>query len=712
MRKSLIASKTVVALFCISLTCCSVQAKPPRVFSADERPEDVRLGTLRHLGHSYFPFQQVASAEAWAQRADELRRQVLVATGLWPMPTRTPLNASVHSPVERDDYTVWRVSFESMPGHFVTGSLFRPKNKTGRLPAILSPHGHWNEGRFHAFNDQELQEQIAIGAERFEAGGRHPVQARCVQLARMGCVVFQYDMDGYADSVQRQTHRHSLREHMNAADAWGLNTPQADLHLQNLMGLQTWNSIRALDFLSGLEDVDPQRIVVTGSSGGGTQTFMLMAVDDRPVAAVPCVMVSTAMQGGCQCENAPYLRIGAGNIDLAALTAPRPLALTAADDWTIELETKGYPELLELYTLLGHKDRFRAAFHTQFKHNYNLVNRTFMYEFVNEVLGLGLESPIVEGDYVPLSRAEQSVWTSDHPAPTGEQVGEAEEKSLLRWWSQDSNEQLAKLRSDKEAYARVVGGGWQVMLGRTIDDIGPIRQDVASEVPIHQHFGAMVVLGYDDGERQLPAMALLPSANYNHQAVLWLTDTGKSGLLDSQGQPLGEVKTLLDTGYAVIGVDLLYQGEFLSEATKLEQARLSYLTQTEEGKKPDPDDFFHGYNRPLFSERVQDALATIRAIQTGPLDPEQIHLVAAGKEAGAIALAARVQADDAVTKTAVATFGFGFAAITRRDDPMFLPGAVKYDGIDGLKRLIGDAPLLFDDGAHVELAVLVDWLKE
>ncbi len=82
----------------------------------------------------------------------------------------------------------------------------------------------------------------------------------------------------------------------------------AELWSQNKMGLQTWNSIRALDFIESLPDVDPRRIGVTGASGGGTQTFMLCGLDPRPAVAFPAVMVGTAMQGGCQCENASYLR--------------------------------------------------------------------------------------------------------------------------------------------------------------------------------------------------------------------------------------------------------------------------------------------------------------------------------------------------------------------------------------------------------------------
>ena len=92
---------------------------------------------------------------------------------------------------------------------------------------------------------------------------------------------------------------------------------------------------------------------MTGASGGGTQTFLLAALDDRLAAAVPAVMVSTAMQGGCVCENASHLRVGTGNVELAALFAPKPLGLTAADDWTKELAAKGFPELKRLYAMLG-----------------------------------------------------------------------------------------------------------------------------------------------------------------------------------------------------------------------------------------------------------------------------------------------------------------------------------------------------------------------
>ena len=95
-----------------------------------------------------------------------------------------------------------------------------------------------------------------------------------------------------------------------------------------------WNAVRAVDFLLTLPDVDPARIGVNGASGGGTQSLLLSAIDDRIAVSVPTVMVSGNMQGGCICENAGLLRLGTNNIELTALTAPRPLAEVAANDWT------------------------------------------------------------------------------------------------------------------------------------------------------------------------------------------------------------------------------------------------------------------------------------------------------------------------------------------------------------------------------------------
>src|SRR5262249_54718915 len=259
-------------------------------------------------------------------------------------------------------------------------------------------------------------------------GARYPLQARCAQLARMGCVVFHYDMVGYADSQQ-------LKHREGFIDA------EAELRLQSFMGLQTFNSIRALDFLLSLPEIDRKRIGVTGASGGGTQTFILCTIDDRPSVAFPAVMVSTAMQGGCVCENCSYLRQFTGNVELAGVFAPKPLGMSGANDWTIAIEQKGLPELKALYKLHGAEERVMAKCFPQFGHNYNQVSRELMYNWFNEHLQLGWPRPVVEKPFVPAPRAELTVYDELHPGP-----GDGTDAPTLRKYLSDSSDkQIASL---------------------------------------------------------------------------------------------------------------------------------------------------------------------------------------------------------------------------------------------------------------------------
>ena len=230
--------------------------------------------------------------------------------------------------------------------------------------------------------------------------------------------------------------------------------------LQSIMGLQTWNSVRALDFLLDQAEVDPSRIAITGASGGGTQTLLLAGIDPRITVSFPAVMVSTAMQGGCTCENASLLRVGTGNIEFAALFAPKPQGMTAADDWTKELATKGFPELKQHYEFLGEPKNVQLVNNTHFKHNYNYVNRSAFYAFINKHFKLGLEEPVVEEDYQRLTRDEMTVWDSQHPRP---ESGEEYERKLCRQLADAANKQLDALTpTDEKSLAKwrdVVGGG-------------------------------------------------------------------------------------------------------------------------------------------------------------------------------------------------------------------------------------------------------------
>ncbi len=664
----------------LSLLMAAPALAAPRALPEGQLPNDKRLESPKDL-NGYFPFTPPATREAWEVRAAEVRRQVLVACGLWPMPKPTPLNAVVHGKLELDDYTVERVYFESYPGFFVTGSLYKPKQIKGRVPAVLCPHGHWPNGRFYDNGETATKRQITEGAERFEDGGRSPLQSRCMQLARMGCIVFHYDMIGYADSQQisfNVAHRYGKpRSEMEGADNWGLFSAQAELRLQSIFGLQTYNSIRALDWLLTLSEVDPTRIGVTGASGGGTQTFILGAVDPRVTVQFPAVMVSTAMQGGCTCENCSLLRINTGNIELAGLFAPKPLGMAAANDWTKEIMTKGLPELQQLYKLLGAPDNVMAKPLVHFPHNYNYVSRSAMYHWFNKHLALKQSEPIVEGDYRRLSNEEMTVWDDKHPAPPS---GDDYERSLCRQIDQLSEQQRSELKHNPAEQRRVVGGGWEAIIGRSLPTAGSIEYHKVSqkEHPDYLEFAAL--LRNKAQAEEIPVVFLHPAETWNNQVVVWVSPQGKAGLYSSSGEPKAEVLQLLRKGYAVTGVDLFGQGEFLAAGQSEFKNRKVKTERQFAG-------FTYGYNHPLFAQRVHDLLSVVSYVKGHKEKPQQVHLVAL-EGAGKWAAAAALVAGQAVDRSLLDLGGFRFQKLTAFDDADFLPGAVKYGDLPGLVGLL------------------------
>jgi hypothetical protein len=404
--------------------------------AAANTPVSMKLKDLD--GH--FPMSVPASREEWEQRAEALRLQVRSALGVHPMPPLSESAPTIHGRREMDGYSIEKIYFESLPGFYVTGSLYRPLGKekpaTG-FPAVLYAHGHWDRGRFYEASPGEVRQLLATGAERFENAAINHMQAACVQLARMGCVVLQYDMIGYADSVQISFERAHLygKDTMNPADdsdRWLLFSAKAEAYGQSIMGLQTINGVRAFEVVGDLSDVDASKIAITGASGGGTQSFITSAIEPRLAASFPAVMVSTSMQGGCTCENACGLRVGTGNIELASLTAPRPLGMTTAKDWTLKMPEDGFPELKQLYALYDKPSAVELYPGPQFPHNYNHVARVGMYGFMNRAFGMGLAEPILERDFELLRSDMLTVWDESHPKP---EAGLEFERELTKRWA-------------------------------------------------------------------------------------------------------------------------------------------------------------------------------------------------------------------------------------------------------------------------------------
>ncbi|PWU21047.1 MAG: hypothetical protein C5B50_02555 [Verrucomicrobia bacterium] len=336
-------------------------------------------------------FPHITSRQQWQARAREIREQILVSCGLWPMPDKTPLNPHIFGKIEHDDYSVERVYFEPLPGFYLAGNLYRPRGKgPGPFPGILNPHGHWAQGRLADAKDGS-------------------VVARCINFAKQGTVAFAYDMVGFNDS------------HFSDSPT---NKPFYDIHRQfgsahsdllwniSLMGLQTWNSIRALDFLESLPDVDPIHLACTGASGGGTQTYILGAIVNRLAAQAPVCMVSHTMQGGCSCENAPGLRVEYSNMEIAAAAAPRPQILVAATgDWTKDTLTVEGPAIAHIYDLLNAPEKLRYV-RFDFGHNYNQTSREAVYAWFDKWL-LNNPAPQSSAGVPPAPCLKESPYQKD-----------------------------------------------------------------------------------------------------------------------------------------------------------------------------------------------------------------------------------------------------------------------------------------------------------
>ncbi len=718
------------------------EAKPAPAFVA----RDEGLKTL----HDYFPMKAPLGVNEWEQRRMELQRQILVGNGLWPMPTKTPLRPVVHGTIDRGDYTVSRVILESVPGFYVTGSLYLPKGidpqaKTfsQKIPAVLCPHGHWANGRFYEEPAASFQKNsLDKGGEKFVSCGKYPVQARCVTLARLGCAVFFYDMIGYADSVQFNHHRPGVRPEMNTQERWGFFSPQAELRLQNMMGLQTWSSIRALDWLESLPFVDAKRIGVTGCSGGGTQTFILGAIDPRPAVTLPAVMVSTAMQGGCTCENATYLRVDSGNIDIAACRAPLPMGMTAADDWTVEMENKGFPDIKRVYEFFGKSNDVVLFPHLQFGHNYNFVSRSEMYRLMNHYLKLGFdearqinygtekrkhktaagedvveEIPIrsFEKEFKPLSIDEATVWTGRYAKPAGQAVGDAFERSLTAWLDSDSKRIMegcmprASNGAAMNRFRTVIGGGWLVLIGRNFEETDrqgnpALVNQVADAGRSRNDDKYSIQYGYFENKlhsERVPFTSLVrkdaKAQQVKYTAVV-TTAKGKSGIFDEKGKFKPGIVRLLDRNIRVVAIDLFGQGESLYQGKELANAPLGGY-----GQKNEPWQqalcYTYGYNHPVFSKRVHDIMTTVLALRGEVVSRKQdSHLLLIALDGtGKYGAAAGFVCGKAIDGCVLDTNGFRFADITRLDDLDMVPGAVKYGDIPVLLALVAPRKMLLFD---------------
>lgn len=561
--------------------------------------EDRRNSDIPHT-KTHFTMPVYKSLEEWSARRERLRRQILIAAGLWPMPEKQPLRPLRFGRIERARYTVEKVLLETLPGYYLGGNLYLPARR-GRFPGVLIAHGHWKHGRVEDLDSYSVPR---LGAN----------------LAAQGYVAFAYDMAGYNDT--RQT-RHDFGGSASE-QLWSFNP----------LGLQLWNSIRALDFLESLPEVDAARLGSTGASGGGTQVFLLSAVDNRVKVSAPVNMVSAIMQGGSPCENAPGLRVKTSNVEIAAMAAPRTMLLVSATgDWTRNTPRQEFPEIARVYQLYKKPDN--VAF-VQFDagHNYDRRSREAVYRFFRRHLRKRPENTLVLETETSSFQPEDLLIRPWLPLPPGALA----EEDLFRWWRAQAASETARMeeRELRERMAATIGAEWPGRVQAFLD-------------------GERIVLSAGHGDR-------VPGLFIPGRSGVFALIVHPGGAEEARRTP--EAERLARAGASLLLLDVFQTG--------------SARAPRDRGGR-----YFLTFNRSDDAHRVQDILTGLAFLAA--YRPAELRLVGLG-EAAVWAVFAAAIAPGPIELSADLN---GFAGTDEElRKGFFVPGIQRAGGLDAALRLL------------------------
>ncbi len=328
----------------------------------------------------------IQSSDDWESRKSEYRRQLFEMLSLDPLPEKTPLNAKITGRTEHEEFIVENLHFQSRPGLYVTGNFYRPKKSEGKkLPAILYVCGH---GR--------------VKKDGVSYGNKTHYQHHGAWFARNGYVCLTIDtlQLGEIEGIHHGTYNHGM---------WWWNSRG-----YTSAGVEAWNCIRALDYLQSRDEVDGERIGVTGRSGGGAYSWWIAALDERIKVAVPVAgitsltnhVVDGTVEGHCDC----MFTVNTYRWDyaqVAALVAPRPLLISNSDkdrifplDGVVEVYTK----VRKLYEIYGALDKIGLQI-TEGPHKDTQELRVHAFHWFNRFLKD--EDPLIETTAVKFFEPQQ-----------------------------------------------------------------------------------------------------------------------------------------------------------------------------------------------------------------------------------------------------------------------------------------------------------------
>ncbi len=483
----------------------------------------------------------IKTGQEWKERQKLAEDKLSDIIG--PFPEKTPLNAKILSVIKRDGYRIEKIVYESFPGSYVTGILYVPEKMKGKVPAILNVIGH---------NQESFRNDL--------------YQVINYNLVMKGIMVFAIDPPGQGEHVQNFDTKvnfssvgYSVVEHNYFGN-------YAFLSGYSCAKYFIWDGIRAIDYLVSRKDVDPERIGMTGWSGGGTVTNFVAAFDKRVKVAIPCSWANAnkrLLETKAASDAEPTLyhsfKMGVGVEDLIELRAPKPtmLVFVSRDEYlSLQGARETYAEAKKAFTALGAADNL-ILLEDDSKHWLTPKIRLAMYTFFMKNFNMKGDPAEIEAEVFP--REQLNVTPTGQIATYlgGDMIFDVNKKvaekqvAELKKARQEDSDHLAKVRSKAlqlSGYEAFTGENNKFLINGRYQRDGYTMGKYAIEV---------------NDEYAIPVLLFIPDdGKEKHPSVIWLNPKGKS----ADALPGGEIEKIVMKGYVVAAVDPLGIGEVKNTA--------------------------------------------------------------------------------------------------------------------------------------------------
>lgn len=499
-----------------------------------------RAATLRQERSAQI--ERITTKLGLEKRRAYIREKMVQALG--GLPERTPLNARTVAVLDREDYKIEKVIFESQPRFYVTANLYLPKTGKPPYPGILFPLGHEEGAKAHSAWQQVL---VSLAKKGFAALAWDSLgQGERVQL---------YDPDFDGSKVVHSTTEHTLM---------GI---QCLLIGDNLARYTIWDGIRALDYLVSRPEVDAARIGCTGNSGGGTHTAYLSALDDRiKVAAPSCFLTSwrrlletIGPQDAEQCLP-PWLESGLDHPDFVHAFAPKPYLMLSAvrDFFSITGARETYAEAKRLYGVLGAPEQISMV-EADDGHGYTKPRRLAAYRWFSRWLK-GAEDTDPEPEVTIASESE--LWCTQ----TGQVATELGGETVVTL-NQKRVEKLRPKRVEWSSRAELEAYRKEIQKeARRLSGMAATGKLTGGQAVPMSAFGVIERPGYriekliyeSEPGIKVPALLFIPKGPEGRKpAVVFVHGRGKA----ADAGAGGDIEQLVQAGNVVLSVDVRGMGE-------------------------------------------------------------------------------------------------------------------------------------------------------